>query len=154
MHNEVTLLGNVGTVTLRETADLRFARFTLATDRVWKDGEGLRHEATDWHLCTLFDATLDAFVRQVAKGTLLFVKGSLRTRSYEKDGERRFITEIRVYRWLAIPQRNGQPSDAPPEPPNAAEPDEPPPEPALDGDDDLPDDGDETLPPDDLPPAA
>ena len=121
MHNHVTLLGNVGrTIHVRETGDTRFARFTLATDRVWRDTTGNRHQATDWHLCTLFGGTVDAFAEHVAKGTLLFLKGSLRTRRYDNDGDTRFITEVRISRWQLLPQGNGQRSQPGADAPDAA----------------------------------
>lgn len=114
MHNHVTLLGNVGgTITVRESGDSRYARFQLATDRFWRDPDGNRHEATDWHLCTLFGATLDTFAERVGNGSLLFIEGSLRTRRYEKDGEARYITEVRIRRWRVISQGNGQRSQRP-----------------------------------------
>lgn len=109
MYNHVILIGNVGrTIHVRETGDIRRARFTLATDRVWRDRDGHRHQATDWHLCTLFGDTVDAFAEHVSKGSLLLLEGSLRTRRYDDDGNTRFITEVRVTRWQLLPQGNGK----------------------------------------------
>lgn len=51
------------------------------------------------------------FAERVTKGSLLFVEGSLRSRSYQKEGERRYVTEIRVSRWQVLPQGNGKRSD-------------------------------------------
>lgn len=114
MHNHVTLLGNVGgTIAIRESGDTRYARFQLATDRAWRDPDGNRHEATDWHLCTLFGPTLDTFTERVGNGSLLFIEGSLRTRRYEKDGETRYVTGVFIRRWRVIPQGNGQRSQPP-----------------------------------------
>lgn len=129
MHNEVILIGNVGgTITFRESGDARYARFQLATDRSWRDRDGNRHEATDWHLCTLFGPALDTFADLVGNGSLLFIKGELRTRRYEKEGETRYITGVLIRHWRLIPQGNGQRSPRPADESAA----EPLPEPDLD----------------------
>lgn len=121
MYNQVILIGNVGrTIQIRVTGDTRFARFTLATDRVWRDPDGNRHEATDWHLCTLFGGTVDGFAKHVVTGSLLVVEGSLRTRRYDNEGDTRFVTEVRISEWKVLPQGNGQRSQPGADAPHAS----------------------------------
>lgn len=94
--NKAILVGNVGQdpdfSALSNGTEL--AKFSVATSRKWqKDGEW--KSATEWHKIVVFDQYAVERCRQyVRKGASVYVEGEIRTRSYDKDGERRFITEI------------------------------------------------------------
>lgn len=109
--NRVILLGNLGT-----DPELRYTQqntpllsFRLATTESWpdrgRDGkepkEGRepgapaeRVERTEWHTVTVWGARGVALSRILAKGSSVLVEGSLRTSSYEKDGQKRYKTEV------------------------------------------------------------
>lgn len=80
------------------------AKFSIATTRKWKDkGSGERREDTSWHNIVVFNSYLvDIVKRWLTKGTRVYLEGEIKTRSYEKDGEKKWITEI------IIPQIKGE----------------------------------------------
>jgi single-strand DNA-binding protein len=51
---------------------------------------------TEWHSLTLWGKRGEALAKFLKKGDRLFIEGGLRTSSYEKDGEKRYRTEIIV----------------------------------------------------------
>jgi single-strand DNA-binding protein len=94
--NKVILLGNLG-----KDADTRFTpsgvartTFTVATSRRWKDQQtGEWKDETDWHNVVLWRQ--ENLANYLTKGKQVYVEGRLQTRSYDdKDGNKRYITEI------------------------------------------------------------
>ena len=51
-------------------------------------------DETEWHRVTVFGQQAEACERYLAKGRMVYVEGRLRTSSYEKDGIKRYSTEI------------------------------------------------------------
>jgi single-strand DNA-binding protein len=91
--NRVTLLGNLG-----KDAETKFTpsgvactKFSIATSRRWKQGEEWK-EATDWHNVVLWRN--DKIGNYLTKGKQVYVEGRLETRSWDQDGQKRYITEI------------------------------------------------------------
>lgn len=109
--NKVTLLGNVGGDPRSRTFDGggEVANITLATTKkgyTKRDGTQVP-ERTEWHNVTA-SGSLAGVVRQyVHKGDRLYVEGELRTREYEKDGVKRYVTEVWMtdLRLLSAPQQ-------------------------------------------------
>ena len=94
--NRVTLLGNLG-----QDPDLRIApggtcvlKLRLATTEAWFDKEGVLQDRTEWHDVTVFGKRGEALARILGKGETIIVEGSLRTSSYEKEGVKRYRTEV------------------------------------------------------------
>jgi single-strand DNA-binding protein len=95
--NKVFLIGNLG-----RDPEVRFTpngkavgRFPLATSEVWTDPEGNRQERTEWHNVVVWGKQAETCGQYLAKGRQVFVEGSIRTRTYDdKDGNRRYMTEI------------------------------------------------------------
>lgn len=113
MLNKVTLIGRVGL-----DPELRFTqggaailRLRVATSERWKDkNTGEKKEATEWHTCTLWGQRAEGLSRMIAKGDLIGVEGSIHTRSYEKDGVKRYSTEIKTHNvHLLTPRKQGGP---------------------------------------------
>lgn len=97
--NKVILVGNVGRdVELRHTpAGAAVARFSLATNEVWKDKNGQRQEHTEWHNIVAWGKLAEFCGTYVSKGRQLYVEGTLRTRTYDDEkGNRRYFTEVRA----------------------------------------------------------
>jgi single-strand DNA-binding protein len=94
--NRVTLFGNLGAdPELRTTAaGLPVLSFRLATTEVYFDKNQEKQERTDWHHVVMFGARGEALARLLTKGSLVLVEGRLQTSSYEKDGIKRFKTEV------------------------------------------------------------
>lgn len=71
------------------------ANFTMATTESYKDKTtGERKELTEWHNIVLWRGLADIAAKYLHKGDMVYIEGRLRTRSWEKDGVTRYITEI------------------------------------------------------------
>lgn len=93
--NIVTLLGRMGAdAELKTTNGGRLlASLRIATTNSYKGKDGVTKESTDWHSVTVWGPPAQACER-LKKGDPVFVQGRLQTRSYEKDGQKRYITEV------------------------------------------------------------
>ena len=96
--NKVILLGRLGMdAELKVTqGGQSYANFSLATSETWKDKEGNKQEKTEWHRCTMWGDRAKNLAQYLTKGKMLYVEGSLETRTYEKDGEKRYATGVKV----------------------------------------------------------
>ena len=65
--------------------------FTLAVDRRYKNANGERE--ADFFPVVCWRHTADFAAEYLAKGKLVCVHGEMQTRSYEKDGVKRYVTE-------------------------------------------------------------
>jgi single-strand DNA-binding protein len=94
--NKVMLLGNLGAdPELKVTqGGQSVLKLRLATTETYLDRNQTRQERTEWHSVTLWGKRGEALAKFLTKGERIFVEGSLRTSSYEKDGEKRYRTEI------------------------------------------------------------
>lgn len=74
------------------------ANFSIATSQEWRDKRsGDKNEKTEWHNIKVQGEHFIKVVRQcVNKGDRLLVVGTIETRSWEKDGEKRYATELVV----------------------------------------------------------
>lgn len=95
--NKVILIG-----TIRKDPEYRHmeggvmvAKFPLTTTEYFKNKEGLRQDQTEWHNIVLWRGLAEAAEKlQLKKGHMIFIEGKLRTRSWEKEGVKRYTTEI------------------------------------------------------------
>lgn len=55
-----------------------------------------RQDVTDFHDCVAWEKTADAICKHFHKGKEILVEGELQRRSYEKDGQKRWVTELVV----------------------------------------------------------
>lgn len=94
--NKVLLLGNLGAdPELRVTpGGQAILKLRLATTETYLDKANVRQERTEWHSITVWGKRGEALAKILTKGSSIFVEGGLRTSSYEKDGEKRYRTEI------------------------------------------------------------
>ena len=71
------------------------AKFPLATTETYKDRGGKSISQTEWHTVVLWRGLAELAQKYLHKGSLIFVEGRLRTRSWEdKEGNKKFATEI------------------------------------------------------------
>ncbi|MGA2448403.1 MAG: single-stranded DNA-binding protein [Polyangiaceae bacterium] len=94
--NRVMLLGNLGAdpelkVTQGGQAVLKLR---LATTETYLDKGNQKQERTEWHRVTIWGRRGEALAKFLRKGDLLFVEGRLQTSSYERNGEKRYSTDI------------------------------------------------------------
>jgi len=98
--NKLLLIGNVGGAPEVKTlpSGSVVAEFSIATNREWKDRDGNKQTATEWHNCKAWDKLADVVSQYVVKGMQVYVEGRLETRSWEADdGSKRSRTEVRVF---------------------------------------------------------
>ena len=69
-------------------------RFTIATPRKFKNAEG-GYDA-DFPTCIAWREKAEFICKYFNKGSMIGLLGSLQTRSWEKDGEKRYATEVNV----------------------------------------------------------
>ncbi len=111
MLNSVDLIERVGAdpeIVDYEQGEL--ARISLATNEVWLDN-GEKKERTEWHSIVLFGNLAQVVKNYVKKGDLLYVGGKIQTTSWEKDGQKRYRTEIigRTLRMLSGKKESSKP---------------------------------------------
>ena len=96
--NKVHLIGNVGNdPEIRSTSNgNRVARISLATSRSWKNDAGQKQERTDWHSLQVWGKLVDVVEQYVRKGDRLYIEGRIEYSQTEKDGEKRYFTNINV----------------------------------------------------------
>jgi single-strand DNA-binding protein len=97
--NKVILIGNVGGDP--ETRYLpngnAVTNITLATSDNWKDKQtGQPQERTEWHRVAFFGKVAEIAGEYLRKGSQVYIEGRLQTREWEKDGVKRYTTEIVV----------------------------------------------------------
>jgi single-strand DNA-binding protein len=90
------LLGNLGAdPELRVTpGGQAILKLRLATTETYLDKSNTRQERTEWHSITMWGKRGEALAKFLKKGDRIFIEGGLRTSSYEKNGEKRYRTEI------------------------------------------------------------
>ena len=97
--NKVILIGNCG-----GDPETRYAangnaitNVTLATSDTWKDKQtGQQQERTEWHRVVFFGKLAEIAGEYLRKGSQCYIEGRLQTREWEKDGVKRYTTEIVV----------------------------------------------------------
>jgi single-strand DNA-binding protein len=98
-YSKTLLLGNLGKdPEIRFTpSGVKVARFTLATNKRWKDKEGKPRESTEWHYIVLWRGGADVAEKYLRKGSSLFVEGENKTRTWtDKNNIKRNTTEIQA----------------------------------------------------------
>lgn len=95
--NKVELLGNLGRdPEVRATPNgKKVATLNIATTESYKDQSGQWQETTDWHRVIFWERSAETCEKFLHKGSKVFVEGKLKTRSYEKDGNTVWITEVK-----------------------------------------------------------
>lgn len=90
------LFGNLGAdPELRMTANgTHVLSFNMATTEVFFDKNQQKQEKTEWHHVALFGARAEPLSKLLGKGSRVLVEGRLQTTSYDKDGSKRYRTEI------------------------------------------------------------
>ncbi|MEK7641921.1 MAG: single-stranded DNA-binding protein [Patescibacteria group bacterium] len=68
--------------------------FSVATNRTFKDKDGNRQDATEFHNISAFARTGELVAQYLKKGSQVYVEGRLQTRSWESNGEKKYRTEI------------------------------------------------------------
>lgn len=95
--NKVILVGNLG-----NDPDVRHlpdggtvTNISVATSESWKDkNTGQQNERTEWHRVVFFRRLAEIAGEHLRKGSKVYIEGKLRTRQWEKEGQKHYSTEI------------------------------------------------------------
>jgi len=89
----------------------QIASFSLATNSVWKDKEGNKKEAVEYHNIVVFGRIAETSAQYLKKGQSALVEGRIQTRSWEADGVKKYRTEIVADKVQFGPKKEGGPSN-------------------------------------------
>lgn len=95
--NKVILVGNLG-----NDPETRFmpngnpvTNISIATSESWKDKQsGQQQERTEWHRIVFFNRLAEIAGEYLKKGSKVYIEGALRTRQWDKEGQKHYSTEI------------------------------------------------------------
>lgn len=95
--NKVILVGNLGRdpETRYTQSGSPVTNANLATSKQWRDKEsGEQKEQTEWHRVVFFNRLAEVAGEYLRKGSKVYVEGELRTREWEKEGQKHYTTEV------------------------------------------------------------
>ena len=107
--NKVILVGN-----LRNDPETRFmpngnpvTNISIATSESWKDKQsGQQQERTEWHRIVFFNRLAEIAGEYLKKGSKVYIEGALRTRQWDKEGQKHYSTEIIANEMQMLDGRN------------------------------------------------
>lgn len=107
--NKVLLYGNLTRdPELRALpSGIQVATIGIATNRVFRDKNGQKQEQTEYHTVVVFGRQAETSAQYLKKGAPIFVEGRLQTRSWEKDGQKHYRTEVVADRVQFGPRTGG-----------------------------------------------
>jgi len=113
--NQVNLIGRVG-----RDPELKYlpsgeavTDISVATTETWKDKNGEKQEATEWHRCVFFGKLAEVVGQYVRKGSQVYCGGKIKSRKYnDKDGVEKTIYEIKCHELKMLGSRQDGTSDA------------------------------------------
>ncbi len=113
--NKVIIIGNLG-----RDPETRYmpdggaiTNISVATTDKWKDKTGEMQEKTEWHRVAFFGKLAEIAGEYLKKGSQVYVEGRLQTREWEKDGVKRYTTEIVANQMQMLGSRQGMGGGAP-----------------------------------------
>jgi single-strand DNA-binding protein len=87
---------------------IKVASFSVATNRVWKDKNGVKQENVDYHNVVVFGRQAEIVGQYMKKGSSILVEGRMQTRSWDDaSGVKKYRTEIVVDTMQFGPKRDG-----------------------------------------------
>ena len=109
--NKVILVGNLGDdpETRYTPSGTAITTIRIATSESWKDKQtGEQQERTEWHRVKFFGRLAEVAGEYLKKGGQVYVEGRLRTEEYEKDGVKRWSTDIVADEMQMLGSRGGE----------------------------------------------
>ena len=108
--NKVILVGNLG-----RDPETRYmpnggavTNVSIATSKGWKDRDsGEQKERTEWHRIVFFNKLAEIAGEYLKRGSKVYIEGELRTRDWEKDGQKHYTTEVVASEMQMLDSRGG-----------------------------------------------
>ena len=115
--NKIIVIGNLG-----KDPEMRYTpngqsvtSFTIASNRRYTTAAGEQREETEWFNVSAWGRQAELCNQYLTKGRQVYVEGTLRSGSYEgRDGQMRFVNEIRLTNVQFLGRGTGAGDEAPP----------------------------------------
>jgi single-strand DNA-binding protein len=106
LRNRVQLIGNLGMDPEVKKLDggSALTKFSLATTQTYINTKGEKVKDTQWHNLVLWGKMAETAGKYLKKGSEIAAEGKIVYRTYEKNGETKYITEIVVSDFLMMPK--------------------------------------------------
>jgi single-strand DNA-binding protein len=108
LKNKVQLIGNLGNAPEIRSLDnnRKVARFSVATNETYENAKGEKVTETCWHSLVAWGRLAERAELYLHKGSEVAIEGKLVSKVYtDKEGNRRYITEIEVRELLMLSDR-------------------------------------------------
>ena len=108
--NKVILVGNLGRdpETRYMPSGGAVTNVSIATSKGWKDRDsGEQKERTEWHRIVFFNKLAEIAGEYLKRGSKVYIEGELRTRDWEKDGQKHYTTEVVASEMQMLDSRGG-----------------------------------------------
>ena len=113
MLNQVILIGRLGKdPEVKSVGDTKVCKFSVATSESYKDKQGNKQEKTEWHNIVIWGNLADICGKYLKKGSLVSLQGKITTNTYEKDGVKKYATEILCNTMIMLDGKNDSNSTA------------------------------------------
>lgn len=108
--NKVIIVGNLGAdpeTRYMPSGDAVTNIRVATTDRYKDKASGEMREATEWHRIAFFGRLAEIAGEYLKKGSQVYIEGRLKTRQWEKDGQKQYSTEIVAEQMQMLGSRQG-----------------------------------------------
>ncbi|MEQ8882641.1 MAG: single-stranded DNA-binding protein [Cytophagales bacterium] len=107
IRNNASIIGNLGQDPEVRTFESgkKLATFTVATNETYTNNKGEKVTDTQWHNISVWGKQAENVEKILKKGSFVSLNGKLVNRSYEKDGETRYVTEIQMNEFLSLDKK-------------------------------------------------
>ncbi len=108
LKNSVQLIGRLGIDPQVRNFDSgkKMVTFSLATNETYYNNKGEKVNDTQWHNIVVWGKKADVAEQYLRKGSEVAVQGKLVNRSYEANGEKKYITEINLNELLMLDKKD------------------------------------------------
>lgn len=86
---------------------MQVCSFSVATNRTYTDRDGKKQESVDYHNVVAFGKQAEVIAKYLTKGRGIYVEGRMQTRSWDKDGQKQYRTEVIMDRFEFGPNSGG-----------------------------------------------
>ena len=95
--NKAIIIGNLGAdPEMSDVNGTPKCKLRIATSRKWNDKQGNKQEKTQWHNVSVWGKQAETCAQFLSKGRQVAVEGEIEYSEYEKEGVKRYFTDIRA----------------------------------------------------------
>lgn len=104
LKNNVRLVGRIGADFTMKTFESgkKLVNFPLATNETYYNTNGEKITTSQWHNICLWNNRAEKAQKMLSKGSHVIIDGKLINKSYEKDGSKKYVTEIHVNDFICL----------------------------------------------------